>query len=463
MPGRTIARLACFAASSIIAVCSAQPVLAATYVTPAVWTNYVSAQGQPTAWGDVVRGLASGGNQTPLSASTATSAQIQHVQQGGNALDLIVPIGWVDSGRDPSTVSGLIQGFDAHGSASAEQDLANQVTALQTQYTGGVLYWQLANEINSSVMTQNLLAAKGIAVGSDDHDDTRSIPVYAEYIFAPSVEAIQQASARLYGNKKKINIVLGTIANARGKAAQAWLDQLLNYRIKGTFAPSLTNTRVADNFSIIALNYTATSDDTGSGGHWDGIMNTLDQKWRLPGIVKGVWATEELGQQRADAGLGMATSVRVSAQYLSRAAHLQLSPVQIRCSLYGWNLGLSGVSGGTGMQTLFSLFGRGKLTDLSDGISVAASQAMKAFSFSSANGRRLTVVFNAPSTSKPGTVSSVTVSSSGSSGSLPTAAVLTASGSVAVAVSAAYSGSKTTYILGTPVQLLTDQTLVIQQ
>ena len=257
-----------FAGSALsIFVLTAQAAWAGSYVTPANWDNYLSSQGQPANWADMVRGLASAGTGVPPDTATANSALSTHQQQGGSTLDLIAPIGWVDSGKDAAAVASLIQSFDAYGSASAEQTLASQIVTLQSQYKGGALYWQIGNEINSSVMTQNLLAAKGITVSSNDADDPQSIPIYAEYIFAPSVEAIRQASTQLYGSKNKINVMLGTIGNARETTAQSWLNQLMNYRIQGTFAHSLAGTRVAGLITIVALQYTTTSDDIGSGNH----------------------------------------------------------------------------------------------------------------------------------------------------------------------------------------------------
>jgi hypothetical protein len=271
---------------------------------------------------------------------------------------VIIPLGWVASGKDQAKVARLVSDLKSQG-AQMRQQLTAQILEVERNYKAGRVYWQVGNEINSRHLTESLSAALGQPAGPE-FDDPQTIPMYAEYIFAPTVAALEDASRQLGGDKRRVKIILGTIANAHRPSSQAWLDQLMNYRLKGVLEPSLAGTRVADHVSIIAVHYVATADDPS----WNSIFDDLDRKWRKPGIVEGIWGTEELGGKLANSGLGAATAVRVATGYLSRAARLGLPSGALRCSFFGWRWGGAGRSADTGMQMLLDILGRVRVWDL---------------------------------------------------------------------------------------------------
>lgn len=364
-------------------------------LTPDPWTAYFSTQGQAAAWATTVRGKSHGTLELVDTADSSASQKKSRPDANSEDTthDLIVPLGWgIRSGKDAKLVSRVIEDFKTNGGESLKKELAQQVMQLQRNYTAGQLYWQVGNEINSRNLARTLGKEGGIA-GLVAFDDPAMIPLYAEYVFAPTVEVLQDVSFKLYGDKRRIKVVLGTIANAHRESSRAWLEQLMEYRIKGSYAPGLANTRVGDNISIIGVHYVVTAD----AQEWRGIFDEFDRKWRASGKVEGIWGTEELGKKLAQSGAGAATAVRVAASYLSRAAQLQLPATALRCSFFGWRVGKNGTSADAGMQLWLSHFGNARLSDVSSQLGIDATGNFEGHAFENlaeSRHRRLSVVFN---------------------------------------------------------------------
>ena len=109
-----------------------------------------------------------------------------------------------------------------------------------------------------------------------------------------------------------IPVALGSIAGAYNPNNRKWLDDILSYKITGTYAPTLAGKKVSDIIEIITIHYLVSSDDD-----WENSLNGIWDKWIGVGSVRGLWSTEELGKKAGSDGEGAEVAVRVFARYNS--------------------------------------------------------------------------------------------------------------------------------------------------
>ena len=133
------------------------------------------------------------------------------------------------------------------------------------------LYYQLGNEISSAALSSSLRYAQGMSYSSGSDYDHFIIPSFVELYMAPTIEAIDSSSVFNFGAKGKIKICLGSITNAGNQKAKPFLDSLLNYTIKGTYAPSLAGKRVYELIHIITIHYMM---GNSSANVWEKLINT---------------------------------------------------------------------------------------------------------------------------------------------------------------------------------------------
>ncbi len=341
----------------------------------APWTAYFSTQDTAVDWADSVRGVGRG--QTGLPGSDTTS-YVQALSDASlRTKNILLPVGGLDAGRNTAHVDTFMTQMSRDRGLSWKAIVYKQAIAL-TKVPGGSnriawprITWQVGNEINSKRMSetlQNWAKEKGqIPVPNADW----VIPAYVEYYLAPTVEAIRKASLKSFGSDNRIPIVLGSIANAYNPKSRRWLNALLDYRVKGTYAPSLANQSVSELVNIISIHYLVSSADENWQQSLDGIWN----RWVGRGRVTGLWSTEELGKQRAMRGQGASTALKVTARYLHWWNLRGIPPGNGRVSFWGWRLSPTpGTSAQDGMQALYKVLGPSPVQEIPDGLSFMARQ-----------------------------------------------------------------------------------------
>lgn len=222
------------------------------------------------------------------------------------------------------------------------------------------VYWQIGNEISSPSYSKTLRYWQGQPFGNGKNYDTFIIPYYVENFLAPTVEAIDKASLEVYGEKGKINICLGSLTNASSLKAQMFLDELLNYEITGTNAPSLSGNKVSDLIHIITIHYTA---GTAPSANWEGILDHY-KDYTGTGRIKGVWSTEEVGINAAMGGAGSTIGSLATFRYLEWGINNGYSAKEIRTNYFGWASGDPKSTVNTFNQFLFDFLGKSKLSNI---------------------------------------------------------------------------------------------------
>ncbi|MEZ4951040.1 MAG: T9SS type A sorting domain-containing protein [Saprospiraceae bacterium] len=204
------------------------------------------------------------------------------------------------------------------------------------------IFWQIGNEISSPAYSDylNQWAGQNVPCGGDGCNyDPFVIPVYAEYMFAPSVQGIREASQAQFGSPDSIQIILGSLTNAGSNAAFNWLETLLNYTIDGTFAPALKGKKVFELVDIISIHYMMGNSNSIAWRNW---IDRYRDAWFGKGKIKGIWSTEEVGIRAAMNGEGAARGAANNSRYLEWAIQNQYTPTQCRTNYYAHDVGPTG-------------------------------------------------------------------------------------------------------------------------
>lgn len=397
------------------------------------WRDYFGNQSRAAPWAGLVRGIGLGttglgrleSDRRPHGRQPADIASLSTQVSGLAAThDVLLPVGGLDSARRQEIVDRYMKLIESDAGQSWKRIVHDQTVAVERAAKNpGRVYWQVGNEINSrhydlSFRTwkgevvagvsepprrqmrerpaRRRPAAPGAEAGNDGDDDGNGererrsggtpndaavIPLYVEYLLAPTVEALDGASRELYGAPGRIPIVLGSLANARSAAASQWLDQLLNYKVEGRFAPSLKGKHVYELVDTIAIHYVVSY----PGNEWRQTLDRLHTRWVGKGRIHGVWSTEELGRRRALRGLGAATTLRVAFRYLDWALTNNIAPKYARVNFWGADLGDPGTTGDEGMKQLYDWLGKGTVTRLPTG---QKDGALEHYGLATADNRR---------------------------------------------------------------------------
>jgi len=398
----------------------------------ASWMDYVSTQDEQAAWASTVRGVIRG--KTGIAVMQASASESYNFQPLLHSLaavkgtrDLILPVGGLGSGRRADVVDSYIRMIRYDGGKRWRRLIHQQTREVAARFPGQHVYWQVGNEINSWHFGTSLSGwtdsdedvsydpIENIRMLQWDDPDERSqrkeerkqsknqlkkfnrnnsdvISLYVEYFLAPTAEAIMDARAGGADFGERIKIVLGTIANSHNARAQTWLDSLLNYRIKGEFAPKLAGRKVSEVVDIIALHYMVSS----PGPDWHSALRKMYGNWLGNGSITGIWSTEEIGKKRAMSNLGGASAISVLSRYTSLWNELGIDPSQGRVNFWGWNLGNAGTRADDAMQTLMRLVGDTPLTSVAEGDVILQSGGKpESYFFKTAKGQLVLVQFSA--------------------------------------------------------------------
>ena len=271
--------------------------------------------------------------------------------------DVMVPIpGYTKNAEKMAEYLDLIH---SGGVAVWRDAVRSQVLGLgELDPTKSKVFYQLGNEITVVAMSENIRSwgiSHGLEVpGAAQEYDEAIIPFYVEYYLAPTIAAASDASLQVYGDRDTVQLVLGSIGDGGTPQAQAWLDSLLGYELKGDFAPSLQGKKVFELVDIISVHYIGTT----------GKIQPIWDRWVGAGTITGLWTTEEIGHRSASSGEGAGRALRTVANQLDWFYSQKITPAQSRVALYDWNLDgpNSNTSAGHALDTLYDFLGHSPLT-----------------------------------------------------------------------------------------------------
>lgn len=310
------------------------------------WTKYCgwhySNQYQPN-WSGWVREFAKDGFGLNITDTITNQLLETELNNSFNKLttlnttkDVLQLVGGLGSAKDTTKVKQWMS-FIENDNASQWKNIVYQQSVKLTDLNNAKnrVYWQLGNEISSPSYSKTIRYWQGQPYSNGIAYDAFIIPYYVENFLAPTIEAIDQASLDVYGEKGLIKICLGSLTNASSASAQSFLNQLLNYEIIGTNANSLTNKKVIDLIHLITIHYTA---GTAPTTEWKNILNHYKD---YSGIsrIEGVWSTEEVGIQTAIGNAGGIIGSLATFRYLEWAIENEYSSKEVRTNYYGWNTG----------------------------------------------------------------------------------------------------------------------------
>ena len=335
------------------------------------WTKYCGwhyFNGTIPSWGGWVREYSKDGfglfitdPNTNLIDQSLLETSFQELSNLSSEIDLLQLTGGLGSAKDTTRVINWMNFIESdHGQKWKDIVYEQSLKLTMLPNAADRVYWQVGNEISSPSYSRTIRYWQGQAFGAGMNYDSFVIPYYVENFLAPTVEAIDKASLKAYGEVGKINICLGSLTNARSTAAQIFLDELLNYEIVGTNSPSLKKKKISDLIHIITIHYTA---GTASTAEWEDIL-THYKSYSGTGRIKGVWSTEEVGIQTALGGAGGAIGSVATFRYLEWAIKNNFSSREVRTNYYGWATGEIPSTTDTFNQFIFDFLGDSKLANI---------------------------------------------------------------------------------------------------
>jgi hypothetical protein len=312
------------------------------------WTAFVGSQREDRPWAGWVRGP----NQaiTVLTAMNKPKLFDQlkaDISQYVALRDVMIPAGF-----EMTRMLDLYAGGQGNSWVNTIHDLVGAIAQVDPE--GGHVTIQLGNEItklSTSAEVRDWAAANGTMLPGDPQvRDPEVIPYYVEYYFAPSAEAIMQASLDYYGDAERLPIVLGSIGNSWNRESIAWLGELLSYQIEGQYAPSLAGVQVSDLVDIITLHY---------AGNVDKSLQIIWDLWVGQGSVKAIWTTEEGGRKAGLAGFGATKGLVSLARHLDWYCSTGRTPDQTRVNFFAWweSNGIPTTTTETALDAFLAFFG----------------------------------------------------------------------------------------------------------
>jgi len=359
--------------------------------TAVAWTAYVGAHYGARSWAQSVRDPGGPGRTGfDPAVAPATSLASFNAFLASNVAPLlpahylVFGVGGLGSGRDQTPVDNFMNFIKNGNVATYRQALKDRAKAMAALSDAPAkVSWQFGNEINSQIFSETLhtWAQDGVTPRGND---TSTIPFIVEYFLAPGVEGIEQASLDLFGNRDGIRIMLGSVSSATNPNAQAFLSELLDYQILGTYAPSLAGKRVYQIVDTISIHYAV---GTGSGV-WRTFLDGLHNGRVGQGKIQRIVSTEEVGQRAANAGEGMGTAVHVLARYFDWWIGRGYTPDRGHVYLWGTDLGPAGNTIDALMPVLHNFLGEVGLVKPAATAAVSGAANLEHYEFESAQARR---------------------------------------------------------------------------
>lgn len=254
--------------------------------------------------------------------------------------DIIMQIGGMGSAKlnpDPTQINAQFKVYmdaivadNATAWRSAVSARAAEV-ALATPDESRV-YWQIGNEINAVSYQKNI----DLYFGRTSTSLLDIIPIYVEYFLAPTAQAMKLAASR---TGKQIRLALGSIAGFANANSQQFLDTLLAYTVRGTYAPELAGEKVHSLVELVTVHYLMEAATPTQPEAWRDVLLASRQKWLGVGTISGFWSTEEIGIRAAESGKGAGAALRILSRYLGWVSEQGDEGRRTRWYYYGTNAG----------------------------------------------------------------------------------------------------------------------------
>ncbi len=362
------------------------------------WTQYLGWHyGDPPNWGGWVReavvkqmGLALYDEMSQELDSSLLENTFERLNELDEHIDILQLDGGLGSARDSAKVADYMAFIASDSGLTWKHIVYNQSLKMMLLPSAQErMYWQIGNEISSPAYSGNLRKWQGeINPNSRDYDEF-IIPYYVENYFAPTAEAIDSASKEAYGQKGLIKIALGSITNAGSQGARDFTEQLLNYEITGTYAPSLRGKKVYELIHLITVHYIMGNSRTES---WREAISYFTN-WIGEERIEGVWSTEEVGIKASEGNAGAAVGAVNTARYLTWAIENNFDANALRTNYYGWNTGTPGTRVTNFNDTLFNFLGHTplQLIDITN-TNITASVKLEAHSFANTEGSKSMII-----------------------------------------------------------------------
>ena len=276
---------------------STNTVVKSTLTALSPWSSYLSTSGNYTKspWAGTIRNRVS--ETEP--ANVLLNTNILMVDSQG-----------LESARRQSDVDAYMKAFLADSGAQWREGMYSRTIGLinEQKKSSKTFSWQIGNEINS-IHFRDAFNTWSAANPTKKLSGDPIIPYFVEYYLAPSIEGIRRAELEMGID---VPVALGSIAGAYNPNNRKWLDDILSYKITGTYAPTLAGKKVSEIIEIATIHYLVSIDDD-----WENSLNGIWNKWVGVGSVRGLWSTEEIGKKAGGRGEGAGTAVRVFARYNS--------------------------------------------------------------------------------------------------------------------------------------------------
>ncbi len=190
--------------------------------------------------------------------------------------------------------------------------------------------WQIGNEVVSGHFDPKGVKRQGKPpeVSPDGkfhgYDLDWKRDYYVEEYLAPAIEAIERASQDVYGDSRKIKILLGSM-NPYNRQNISFLRNVMEGSFAGRCAPSLAGEPVWKHIDVLTVHYMFGSERTVQRmqGYVDDYLRT--------GKVDGIWMTEDHGR----AGKGPVTVTERGFRFMAWVARNKLDASQARLVWWG--------------------------------------------------------------------------------------------------------------------------------
>lgn len=378
------------------------------------WINFVGTQYNLKSYSTAVRDIGVAyqygydpSNPDQAAAYTDFAANVVTAVQSNvnTATAMTAQVGGLGSGRSLPKLTAYLDSVAADGGASARAEFKKRAKAIaEISGSADKFYWQIGNEINSDMFSENVHLWLNDGLQPSMHD-TRTIPLIVEYFVAPAVAGIEGASQEVFGKTDGIRMMLGSLAVSATPGAQIFLNELLDYTVVGTYAPTLAGKKVYDLIDTISIHYMM----AGSGLTWKTNMDALLANRIGQGRIKRIISTEEVGAQTAVARRGMTAVLKVLSRYLFWWQTNNLTSDVSRFFIYGHGEGTPAID--TEIPTLYEFTGSVPLTLIKEASTFSASSNVEKYEFRATKNKRILVAF--PGDGLSATLSNIQVSEPG--------------------------------------------------
>lgn len=297
------------------------------------WTSYLGTSNQPVPWGKTVRAP----YHYKLGEGLLAQEAVTKIADINLFLEKLSKL----AGSHPSVILGIgptaanfgegKEGVDTYralirrdGGKSWKKRVTEAASVVHLALgSEGHIYWQIGNEVNALTGFSKLDdPSKKFSTRGEKSD----IGPYVEWVLAPIAEALIEARSAMPATSARLSIMLGSIASARNPKNTQWLEALLDYRIKGTYAPTLRGKAVHEVVDVAALHYLVSRADT----DWEARLTGVYNRWVRSGRLDALFLTEEVGKRYAEAGLGGSAAMKVLGRYLYWSAREKVDPEKSR-------------------------------------------------------------------------------------------------------------------------------------